>query len=112
MKLSNNYEWNIAHLSERLRVKESFDIIYSSLTFMHIKNKKKCIKKISRLLNENGLFVLSSDKSQNKYLNYGNRKIKLYPDTPEKIKKYINSAGLSLIKEQEIEFATIFVCEK
>ena len=27
MKLSNNYQWNIAHLSERLRVKESFDII-------------------------------------------------------------------------------------
>jgi len=27
MKLSNNYQWNIAHLSERLRVKDSFDII-------------------------------------------------------------------------------------
>jgi ubiquinone/menaquinone biosynthesis C-methylase UbiE len=92
--------------------KESFDIIYSSLTFMHIKNKKKCIKKISRLLNEKGIFVLSVDKSKNKHLDYANRKIKLYPDDPEKIRKYIKSAGLSLIKEQEIEFANIFLCQK
>lgn len=94
------------------RFDESYDVIYSSLTFMHIQNKKKCIKKISRLLNEKGIFVLSVDKSHNKSLEYGNRKIKLYPDDPEKIRKYINSAGLSLIKEQETEFANIFLCQK
>jgi len=94
------------------RFDESEDVIYFSLTFMHIQNKKKCIKKISRLLNEKGIFVLSVDKSKNKHLDYGNRKIKLYPDDPEKIRKYIKSAGLNPIKEQETEFASIFVCEK
>ena len=27
MRLSNNYEWNVSHMSERLRVDKSFDII-------------------------------------------------------------------------------------
>ncbi len=59
----------------------AFDIVYSSLTFMHIKDKHKCINKIYSLLNPNGRFVLSVDKSKNKYIEYGNRRIKIYPDT-------------------------------
>ena len=94
------------------RFDESYDVIYSSLTFMHIQNKKKCIKKISRLLNENGIFVLSVDKSHNKSLEYGNRKIKLYPDDPEKIREYIALSGLILQEQTQTEFANIFVCKK
>ncbi len=41
-----------------------FDIIYSSLTFMHFPNKLFVIKKISNLLEANGRFVLSIDKNQ------------------------------------------------
>ena len=31
---------------------EKFDVIYSSLTFMHIENKQEAINKVSSLLNK------------------------------------------------------------
>lgn len=42
----------------------TFDVIYSSLTFMHIKDKQKAINKIADLLNDNGRFVLSISKEE------------------------------------------------
>lgn len=44
---------------------ETFDVIYSSLTFMHIKNKQAALNKVAALLNDGGRFVLSIDKNQN-----------------------------------------------
>ena len=41
---------------------EKFDVIYSSLTFMHIEDKQAAINKAASLLKENGIFVLSVDK--------------------------------------------------
>lgn len=87
----------------------SFDVIYSSLTFMHIKDKQECINKIHSLLNLNGRFVLSIEKNQNKYIEYGNRKITIYPDTPSDTKVYITNSGLTLLDCIETEFAYIFV---
>ena len=48
----------------------TFDIIYSSLTFMHIKEKQAAIEKAAHLLNEYGRFVLSIEKSQATLLEY------------------------------------------
>lgn len=90
----------------------TFDVIYSSLTFMHIEEKQKSIKKIFSLLNHKGHFVLSIDKKQNKYIDYGSRKIKIHPDNPTDIKKYIAISGLTLLDFIETEFAFIFVSEK
>lgn len=87
----------------------TFDVIYSSLTFMHIKDKQKCINKIYSLLNHNGYFVLSIDKCQNKYIECGNRKIEIYPDNPTDTKEYIINSGLKLLDYIETEFAHIFV---
>ena len=42
-----------------------FDVVYSSLTFMHIKEKFRAIEKVAGLLRKGGRFVLSIDKSQN-----------------------------------------------
>lgn len=64
---------------------ERFDIIYSSLTFMHIKDKCAMIQKIANLLNQNGRFVLSIDKNQQREINLGIRRITVYPDTVEEI---------------------------
>lgn len=89
-----------------------FDVIYSSLTFMHIQDKKMAITKAASLLNTNGRFVLSIDKNQSKIVDMGNRKIKLFPDTVEQISKFINTAGLQIEKQFETEFATIFVAIK
>lgn len=89
-----------------------FDVIYSSLTFMHIKNKQRAIKKIASLLNDGGHFVLSIDKNQNDYIEYGSRKVHIYPDSAEKTAKYITNAGLTILNQHDIEFATIFVAQK
>lgn len=90
----------------------SFDVIYSSLTFMHIEEKQEATNKVARLLNGGGRFVLSIDKNQSDSIDLGTRKIKLYPDVPEKIAGYIVDAGLTIIEQYETAFATVLVGEK
>ena len=89
-----------------------FDVIYSSLTFMHIKDKQSAINKVKSLLNISGRFVLSIDKNQSDTIEYGTRRIRVYPDRKEDIAEYINLSGMSLIKIFETEFADIFVAAK
>lgn len=89
-----------------------FDIIYSSLTFMHIEEKQNVINKAAALLKDGGKFVLSIDKNQDRFIDTGTRKITVYPDTPEKIKTYIEASGLLLIEHYETEFAHIYIAEK
>lgn len=89
-----------------------FDVVYSSLTFMHIKEKDVAINKISRLLNNGGRFVLSIDKNQNEFIDMGVRKIPVFPDSVEDIKKHIDNTGLCLSEIYETEFAHIFIAEK
>ena len=90
----------------------TFDIVYSSLTFMHIKEKQAAIGKAACLLSENGRFVLSIEKSQATLLEYGKRKIEIYPDNPDRISKYMEAAGLTKIEQKETEFAYILIGEK
>ena len=90
----------------------TFDVIYSSLTFMHIKDKQEAINKVQQLLNNDGLFVLSTDKNQDKFIDIGSNKIEVYPDTAEEILRCINNSGLKLLEHYETEFANIFVCKK
>ena len=89
-----------------------FDVIYSSLTFMHIKDKQAAINKVKTLLNFSGRFVISIDKSQSDTIEYDTRKIKIHPDRKEDIAEYINQSGMSLIKVFETEFAEIFAAAK
>ena len=44
---------------------ETFDVIYSSLTMMHFKDKHHVIAKINSLLKDGGILCLSIDKNQN-----------------------------------------------
>lgn len=89
-----------------------FDVIYSSLTFMHIGDKPAAIRKAADLLNSGGRFVLSVDKSRKEYIDFGNRRVKIYPDDPVNIQCYIRAAGLLTEKRIETEFAHIFAAEK
>lgn len=89
-----------------------FDVVYSSLTFMHIEDKEKAINNVKQLLNSNGRFVLSTDKNQDEFIDIGSNKVKVYPDVAEKILLCIKNSGLKLIEHYETEFANIFVCEK
>ncbi len=89
-----------------------FDVVYSSLTFMHIENKQKAIDKLSDLLNENGIFALSIDKNQDKIIDMGTYKVNIFPDNPCEIEKFINNANLKIKTKYETEFAHIFICKK
>ena len=91
---------------------ESFDVIYSSLTFMHIENKQEAINKVAMLLNNGGRFVLSIDKNPSTVIDIGTNKITIYPDTPAEIEKCIGGEGLKLNERIVTEFAYIFVADK
>ena len=91
---------------------ERFDVIYSSLTFMHIKDKQYAIQKVSALLNDNGLFVLSIDKNQDEFIDMGTRKIKVYPDDPNYIYRCIADSQLKRIDSFEAEYAHIIISQK
>lgn len=91
---------------------ENFNVIYSSLTFMHIEEKQTAIKKIAALLSDGGRFVLSIDKNQDRFIDIGTRKITVFPDTPEKTLSYIANAGLRVTEQFETEFAHIFAASK
>ena len=91
---------------------DRFDVIYSSLTFMHIEDKLSAIKKIASLLNDKGFFVLSIDKNQSEFIDMGTRKIKIYPDNPTDICEFISEANLNLIDQFETEYAYVMVSKK
>ena len=93
----------------RYETSERFDVIYSSLTFMHIKNKSTAYKKVTSLLKDGGRFVLSIDKSTDTFLDYGTRRIELFPDDKEMTHVLLKEAGLSVRKIIETEHAYIFV---
>ena len=79
---------------------------------MHIEDKQKAVNRIAELLNDAGRFVLSIDKNPSEFIDTGIRKVKIYPDTAEIITECIENAGLSLSKQFDTEFATIFVARK
>ena len=91
---------------------QAFDIIYSSLTFLHIKEKQTAINKVYSLLNAGGRFVLSIDKNQDKYIDFGKRKLAVYPDNPDNIKSCLKQAGFDFEEMSEAEFAYIFTAIK
>lgn len=90
----------------------TFDVVYSSLTFMHIEDKQRAVNKIAGLLNDTGRFVLSIDKNQSEFIDAGTRKIRIFPDTPLGMAECIRNAGLTILNQYGTEFAMIFVAQK
>ena len=88
---------------------EKFDVIYSSLTFMHIADKQNALCKIATLLNTGGRLVLSIDKNPSDYIDIGINRIAIYPDTPDAMAEHIKVAGFDLVEQYKTEFAVIFV---
>ena len=91
---------------------QTFDVIYSSLTMMHFKDKEQVILKVAALLNDNGIFCLSIDKNQSKYIDMGTRKIEIYPDTPEDIISLIRASSMNVANVFETDNAYIIVSNK
>ena len=90
----------------------TFDVVYSSLTFMHIEDKQRAVNKIAGLLNDAGRFVLSIDKNPSEFIDIGTRKIRIFPDTPVEMAECIRTAGLTILNQYDTQFATIFVAQK
>ena len=90
----------------------TFDVIYSSLTLMHIQDKASAIRKAASLLKKNGRFLLSIDKNRSEWLDYGSVHIRVYPDEPRRIEAYLISTGLELEEEYDTALAWIFSVRK
>ncbi|MBQ8200748.1 MAG: methyltransferase domain-containing protein [Clostridia bacterium] len=84
---------------------ERFNVIYSTLTFMHIADKLGAAQRIALLLKPGGRAVISLDKSQSDVLDYGTRQLRIYPDDPHRMAAHLREAGLFILPMQETEFA-------
>lgn len=89
-----------------------YDVIYSSLTWMHFQDKQAAMNKAAGLLKDTGRFVLSVSKDQADTIDYGTRKLRVFPDDSYVLKSQIENSGLYLRKTIETENAYIFVSEK
>jgi ubiquinone/menaquinone biosynthesis C-methylase UbiE len=91
---------------------ERFEVIYSSLTFLHIKEKQKALEKVFGVLKEKGRFVLSIDKSKSEILDFGNRSLRIYPDDRGNTEEMLIGVGFFIVEIIETPLAYIFVCDK
>lgn len=90
----------------------SFDVIYSSLTMMHFKDKHAFLAKVAAALNDAGRFVLSIDKNQSEYIDMGEHRLHVYPDEPAHIARCAKAARLTIERQFETEFAHVLVMRK
>ncbi len=86
-----------------------FDIVFSTLTFMHIQDKLRACSMAAGLLKEGGRFVLSISKDTSDTLDMGDYTVRLYPDSPDEIRAYLRASRLRLQEVIETEKAYIFV---
>ncbi len=91
---------------------ECFDVIYSSLTFMHIRDKQTCINKVASLLKKGGIFALSIDKNGANYIDAGGGRLLVYPDNPTVTEAYIAASAMEITEKYQTEFAHVFICTK
>lgn len=90
----------------------TYDVVYSSLTFMHIKDKLGAIKKAYSIIKEGGIFALSIDLSDKTVLDYGSRKVVLYPNNYNEIYKNLIDCGFVVVNEWETQRAGVFIAQK
>ncbi len=90
----------------------TFDVIYSSLTMIHFRDKKQVIAKIDTLLNKDGIFCLSIDKNQSEYIDMGTRKVRIYPDTLDNTKSLIKATSMAVATVFETDNAYVIVSKK
>lgn len=90
----------------------TFDVVYSSLTFLHIRDKAAAIRKVCALLSEQGRFVVSLDKDRSTRLEYGDHAVQVYPDSVEEIAALLESSGLSIERIVKTDHAHLLAAVK
>ena len=86
-----------------------YDRIFSSLTFLHIEDKAAAMTKLASLLLPEGKIVLSLDKTRKEDIDYIDRTIPVFPDTPVSIKKACTGTGLKIRNRIEKENASLLL---
>lgn len=81
---------------------DTFDLAYSVLTFLHIENKEKALAQIYSSLRKGGVLVLSVSRDED-WLEYGDRRIQLYPASLEAYIRLFEAAGFRIESVQETE---------
>jgi len=89
-----------------------FDVVCSSLTFMHLPDKRGAAQKAAALLRPGGRLVLSLDKDRSSVLDYGTRQLAVYPDDPVQMAAFLTAAGLTVLPVEETERAYILIATK
>ena len=88
---------------------ERFDVIYSSLTLMHFSDKQAFISKAASLMKRDAVLCLSLEKSRQEYIDFGSRRIRVYPDSAENIERCMRDVHLRCVHRFETELAEIVV---
>lgn len=89
-----------------------FELIFSSLTIWHIRDKAALYKKAYQLLAPGGRFVFTISRKQDRQLGYPGSKLELYPDNPAETEGLLQLNGF-IVKERLLtEYSLIFVAEK
>lgn len=91
---------------------QAFDVIYATLTFLHIREKQTAFQRVASLLRTGGRFVLSIDRQTSSVLTYGNRKLDIFPDDPKETAELLRSVGLHVTQQAETPLACLFKAEK
>lgn len=94
------------------KANQKYDVIYSTLTFMHIKEKEEALIRVFNLLKSKGKFVLSIDKNQQDFIDTGYSKIVIYPDNPTNICNILKTLRFVKIKTTEIDNAYIITAQR
>lgn len=89
---------------------EKYDVVYSSLTSIHFRDKQHFLSKAASLLKPHGLFCLSMDQNPSNVINMGSRTLEIYPDHPREIIVGAERAGMKIIRRFDTEAAHILVC--
>ena len=74
-------------------------------------DKKQILSKVAGLLSNQGILCLSIDKNQSEYIDMGTRKIRVYPDTPDKLIPIIQETTMRVVDSYETEFAYVLICK-
>ncbi|NLG27981.1 MAG: methyltransferase domain-containing protein, partial [Chloroflexi bacterium] len=90
----------------------TFDVVYSSLTFLHIRDKAAAIRKVHSLLSDQGRFVVSLGKDRSTRLEYGDHCVQVYPDSVEEMAALLEKAGLRVESIVETDYAHLLTAVK
>ena len=91
---------------------EKFDVIYSSLTWMHIWNKMRAAGRVAELLKPGGRFVLCVEREKRFEIDAGTTRIDVFPDDQTSTGSYLRSADMRLEKFAETAFGLIYAAVK